>query len=95
MINKRKITDAVINFIDSWNKEFHESFEEKISRGYLDAFPQHNHSIEEVDKTKKEMREFYHSRMVATASILITIASFAVSIVALIVAVIALFVGGK
>ncbi|ADO48105.1 hypothetical protein Entcl_1849 [[Enterobacter] lignolyticus SCF1] len=58
-------------------------------------FPNGTETLENANQTMKGMREFYHSRMVATTSILLTISSFFVSIVALFVAIIALFVGGN
>ncbi|MFJ3057160.1 hypothetical protein [Herbaspirillum sp. NPDC087042] len=79
---KRLLIRWFVGWTDSWNQEMHREIEHRVIEAHKRHFPEISPNREE---TIKQMREFYYSRMIATANLLIAAGAILLALVALIV----------
>lgn len=92
-LTRKVITDKALCFVDKWNNALHHSFEDRIHAEYKRTFTQPTDDMDLVEKRMQNMREFYYSRMMSTATIIVATTSLIASIFAIIIACVALFTG--
>ena len=83
---KERIIEKAMTFIDGWNEVIHKAFEKRIVDEYKRSFPHGIENEDERTKMMERMRQFYYTRMMASATIIVAVASLAVSFLALIIA---------
>ncbi|WP_061179154.1 hypothetical protein [Caballeronia pedi] len=84
---KRRLVRWFVDFTKGWNEELHNAIQADVLAEYRRSFP---NGTDDPEGIIGRMREFYHQRMMATASLLISAASLAVALVALVVSIVAL-----
>ncbi len=84
---KRRLIAALLNWIDGWNTEIHNSVESRVQSEYRLMFRE---GAEGAGETIKNMREFYYTRITNTTNLLVGVAALLIAFVSLIVSAIAL-----
>lgn len=87
---KERIVEKAMTFTDGWNEVIHKAFEKRIVAEFQRSFPHGIVDEDERTKMMERMRQFYYTRMMTTATIIVAIASLAVSLLALVIATFAL-----
>lgn len=89
-MTKAEVVKRFVAWTDSWNQEFHNAIQAKVMSEYKRLFPEGHESVELTGQRIEEMRSFYSTGMVATATMLIAGVSVIVAVLALLVSVLAL-----
>lgn len=87
---KERFVEKALDFTDDWNLVIHNSFEKRIVAEYKRSFPDGIEDDNERTKMMERMRQFYYTRMMTTATMILAVASLMVSLIALIIATFAL-----
>lgn len=87
---KERFVEKALDFTDNWNLVIHNSFENRILAEFRRSFPDGIQDDDEKTKIMERMRQFYYTRMMTTATMILAIASLMVSLIALLIATFAL-----
>lgn len=87
---KERLVDKALTFTDGWNLVLHNAFEKRIVDEYKRSFPDGIVDEDERMKMMERMRQFYYTRMMATATLILAVVSLVVSGLALLIAAFAL-----
>ncbi|SUX81010.1 Uncharacterised protein [Citrobacter youngae] len=87
---KERLVDKALTFTDGWNHVLHNAFEKRIVDEYKRSFPEGIVNEHERTKMLERMRQFYYTRMMTTATLILAVVSLLVSVLALLIAAFAL-----